>query len=123
MSDASRRDEFLSKLRRSGEVRITVTGRKTKKKISTPVWFVLDEERKKVLIVPVYGSSTNWLKNLEKDPSIGLSVDRTTITSKANLVKDENQTKKIVERLKQKYKSEWSDSYYTTRDAFVEIPV
>src|SRR5579875_2017060 len=114
--------DFLSKLKRSGEVRITVRGRKTKKKFSAPVWFFLDREEKKVILVPVKGSDSEWFKDLAKDPQIELSVDDTTITSNATLVRDSNRTKQVIDKLKVKYKSEWSESYYTKRDVCVEVP-
>ncbi|HZW57522.1 MAG TPA: nitroreductase/quinone reductase family protein [Nitrososphaerales archaeon] len=110
-------------MKQSGEVKITVTGRKSKKKFSTPVWFVLDGGEKKVELVPVKGSDSNWFKDLVKDPRIELSVDDTSIASKATLVRDPNQAKKILDKLRAKYKSEWSESYYTKRDVSVEVPV
>ncbi|MCL5067305.1 MAG: hypothetical protein M1368_03000, partial [Thaumarchaeota archaeon] len=74
-------------------------------------------------IVPVKGTDSNWFKNLAKDPSIELAVDDSTISSKASLVRDSNQAKQVIEKLIAKYKSEWSESYYTKRDAFVEVHV
>ena len=123
MNNSTTREIFLNKLKRTGELQITVTGRKTKKKFSAPVWFVLDGDNKRATIVPVKGADSNWFKNLAKDPSIELAVDDSTISSKASLVRDSNQTKQVIEKLKAKYKSEWSESYYTKRDAFVEVPV
>ena len=123
MNNSTTREIFLNKLKRTGELQITVTGRKTKKKFSTPVWFVLDGDNKRVTIVPVKGADSNWFKNLAKDPSIELALGDSTISSKASLVRDSNQTKQVIEKLKAKYKLEWSESYYTKRDAFIEVPV
>lgn len=125
MNDTNR-ENILGKLKRSGEVEITVTGRKTRKKFSTPVWFLLEGEGKKeeeILIVPIKGSDSNWFKNLAKDPQITLGVDNVTIESKATLVKNPNQAKQIIDKLKTKYESEWSESYYTKRDAYVKVTV
>lgn len=122
---SSTRENFLSKLKRSGEVLIIVTGRKTKKKFSTPVWFLLEGEDKKekVLLVPIKGSDSNWFKNLVEDARIRLGVADSTIESEATLVRDRNQVKQLIDKLKAKYESEWSESYYTKRDAYVEVPV
>ena len=122
---SSTRENFLSKLKRSGEVLIIVTGRKTKKKFSTPVWFLLEGEDKKekVLLVPIKGYVCNWFKNLVEDARIRLGVADSTIESEATLVRDRNQVKQLIDKLKAKYESEWSESYYTKRDAYVEVPV
>ena len=103
-------------------MKITVTGRKTKKKFSTPVWFVLDGEEK-VILVPTKGSDNDWFKDLVKDPRIELSIDEISIPSNATLVRDSNQVKKVLDKFRAKYKSMWSESYYTKRDVCVEVPV
>jgi deazaflavin-dependent oxidoreductase (nitroreductase family) len=121
MSRVDPGEDFLNKLKRSNEVTITVTGRKSKKKFSTPVWFILDG--RKVLIVPTKGSDNNWFKNVEKDPRIDLGVDDVTVSSRATIARDPDQAKRIVAMLAEKYKSMWSDSYYTKRDVYVEILV
>jgi len=61
-------DALNDKLSRSRELTITVTGRKSGKKISNPVWFVLDGE--KLYLLPFYSSDTQWYKNVLKKPSI-----------------------------------------------------
>ena len=67
--------DFLDKLKQSYEVNISVTGRKSKKRFSTPLWFILDEG--KVILVPTMGSASDWFKNLVNDPQIELSVGGT----------------------------------------------
>ena len=120
MSHTSQRESFLGKLKQTGELTITVTGRKTKRKFSTPVWFAMEGQR--ILLVPVKGSDSNWFKNLEKNPEIELSVDDAKISSKANLVSDPANVKKILEKFRAKYKSQWSE-YYSKQDVYVEVPV
>jgi deazaflavin-dependent oxidoreductase (nitroreductase family) len=120
MSSESR-GTLLDRLKHSNEVRITVTGRRTKKKFSTPVWFVLDGE--KVILVPMKGSDNEWFKDLAKEPQIELGVDNTTIPSKATLVRDSTKVEKVLDRFREKYRSMWSESYYIKRDAYVEVPL
>ena len=119
MSDTTSRDDFLNRLKRSNEVEITVTGRKSKKRFSTPVWFVVEGRR--VVIVPTKGSDNNWFKNVTKDPKIELSAGGISIPVRATVVKDAGQVTKVVDELKTKYKSMWSDSYYSKRDVCVEV--
>jgi deazaflavin-dependent oxidoreductase (nitroreductase family) len=115
------RRTFLERLEHSKEVKITVTGRRTKKKFSTPVWFVLDGE--KVVLVPMKGSDNEWFKDLVKEPRIDVAVDDISIPFKATLVRDSARVEKVLDGFRAKYKSMWSESYYTKRDAYVEIPV
>ena len=122
MSRLAQRENFLKTLRQSNEVKITVTGRKTGRKFSTPVWFVLEGEEK-VILVPTKGSDNNWFKNLVKNPLIELSVGGIAFPSRATLVRDSNRVKKVIDQLRAKYESMWSESYYTKREVYVEIPL
>jgi deazaflavin-dependent oxidoreductase (nitroreductase family) len=115
------RRSLLDRLKHSNEVTITVTGRKTKKRFSTPVWFVLDEE--KVILVPMKGSDNEWYKDLVEEPQIELGVDGITIPFKAKLVRGPAHVEKALDGFRAKYKSMWSESYYTKRDVYVEVPV
>ena len=115
------RRTLLDRLNHSNEVNITVTGRRTKKRFSTPVWFVLDGE--KVILVPMKGSDNEWFKDLVREPQIELGVDDTTIPFEATLVRDSTRVEKVLDGFRAKYKSMWSESYYTKRDVYVEIPM
>ena len=108
-------------MKHSDEVTITVTGRRTKRKFSTPVWFVLDRE--KVILVPMKGSDNEWYKDLAEWPQIELGVDDITIPFKATLIRGPTRVEKVLDGFRTKYKSMWSESYYTKRDAYVEVPV
>ena len=115
------RRTLLDRLKHSNEVNITVTGRRTKKRFSTPVWFVLDGD--KVILVPMKGSDNEWFKDLVREPQIELEVDGTMIPFKATLVRDSTRVEKVLDGFRAKYKSMWSESYYTKRDVYVEIPM
>jgi deazaflavin-dependent oxidoreductase (nitroreductase family) len=120
MSAESRRS-LLDRLKRSTEVNITVIGRRTKKRFSAPVWYVLDGE--KVVLVPMKGSDNNWFKDLENNPQIELSAGGIAIPLKATLVRDSDRVEKVLDRFRAKYRSIWSESYYVKRDVYVEVPV
>jgi len=64
----TRNDALKDRLSRSRQVNITVTGRKSGRVISIPVWFVLEGD--KLYLLPVQGSDTQWYKNVLKNPSI-----------------------------------------------------
>ncbi len=67
----TRSDAPKDRLSRSHEVNITVTGRKSGRTISIPVWFVLEDDR--FYLLPVQGSDTQWYKNVLKNPSIRIN--------------------------------------------------
>jgi len=116
------RGDLLDKLRQSNEVEITVTGRKSKKRFTTPVWFILQDD-KKVILVPTKGSHNNWFKNLERNPQIELGVGGTSASLRATLARDQVEVNKILDKFRTKYGSMWSESYYTVRDTYVEVPL
>ena len=70
----ARNDALKDRLSRSREIHITVTGRKSGRTISIPVWFVLDDD--KLYLLPVQGSDTQWYKNVLKNPSIRINAAR-----------------------------------------------
>jgi hypothetical protein len=59
---AKRNDALEGHLSRDREIKITVTGRKSGRTISLPLWFVWDDE--KLYLLPVKGSDTQWYKNV-----------------------------------------------------------
>jgi hypothetical protein len=119
-SAPANREQLLGKLRRSNEMSITVIGRNTRRKLSTLVWFVLDNQ-KRVILVPMHGSNTEWFKNLAKDPQIELSLDAISMPFRATIVRDPKKVEKVLDMFRAKYRSMWSESYYTTRDIYVEV--
>ena len=54
------------RLSRSSEINITVTGRKSGRTVSLPIWFVWDDGM--LYLLPVKGSDTEWYKNVLKNP-------------------------------------------------------
>ena len=119
MSRPSDREALLEKLQHSSEVEITVTGRKTNRKLSTPVWFTI--EGRKVLIVPTKGSENQWFKNLLKNPLMELRAGGISVSARASISRDSKKAERVVGELRKKYRSMWSDSYYTKRDSCAEV--
>ncbi|HVH31595.1 MAG TPA: nitroreductase/quinone reductase family protein, partial [bacterium] len=62
----ARKDARKDRLARHREITLSVTGRKSGRAISIPVWFVVDEE--KLYLLPVHGVDTQWYKNVLKNP-------------------------------------------------------
>ena len=66
-------DQLKSALQNANEVELTVTGRKSGRESSRPLWFV--EEGDRLLLLPVTGSDSNWYRNLVKTPGVRLSAE------------------------------------------------
>ena len=113
--------DFRTALERSNEVEITVTGRRSGRSLSYPVWFALDGD--KLYLIPVKGSDTEWYKNVRKTPTIRLTVrGGRTLTTNARLITDQAQLDKILEKFRDKYGRNVK-SYYPRYDVAVEVPL
>lgn len=64
-------DALRKQLSRRNEINITVTGRKSGRAFSIPVWFIFEDD--KLYLLPVEGSDTQWYKNVLKNPSIRIA--------------------------------------------------
>jgi deazaflavin-dependent oxidoreductase (nitroreductase family) len=104
-------------LARASEINLTVTGRKSGRTISQPVWFVLDDD--KVDLLPVKGSDTQWYKNALKNSSIRIEAKGTEAEFKAVPVTDTKQVSSVVEKFRAKYGAGDVKKYYSKFDVAV----
>jgi hypothetical protein len=79
-------DDFKDALKRTSEVDLTVTGRKSGQESTRPMWFVLDGDR--LLLLPIHGTDTSWYRNIVKTPEIRLAADETEFRVTANTIED-----------------------------------
>lgn len=114
-------DELKSVLQNANEVELTVTGRKSGRESSRPIWFV--EEGDKVLLLPLGGSDNNWYKNLRKTPAIGLAADSAEFHGEAKPTEDPSAVDHVVEAFGAKYGADRVKEYYPKVDAAVEVPL
>jgi deazaflavin-dependent oxidoreductase (nitroreductase family) len=112
--------DFSTGLQSANEIEITVTGRTSGRSHSYPIWFALDG--KKLYLIPVKGSDTEWYKNLRKTPTIRLTARGKTFTTSARLLTDEAQIGKVLEKFRDKYGRN-VQSYYPKLDVAVEVPL
>jgi hypothetical protein len=114
-------DEFKSALEGTNEVQLTVTGRKSGRESTRPIWFVLDGER--VLLLPLSGSDNNWYRNLVKTPEIGLAADGAELRATAKPIEDPAAVADVVEKFGEKYGADRVKEYYPKQDAAAEVPL
>jgi deazaflavin-dependent oxidoreductase (nitroreductase family) len=105
------------RLSRYREINLSVTGRKSGRIISQPVWFVFGED--KVYLLPVRGSDTQWYKNVLKDPTIRIDARGEKAEVKVILVTDAKQVSSVVEKFRHKYGASDVKKYYSKFDVAV----
>jgi deazaflavin-dependent oxidoreductase (nitroreductase family) len=118
---AKRNDALEDRLSRSREIKISVTGRKSGRTISIPIWFVFDDG--KLHLLPVQGSDTQWYKNVLKNPSIRINARGAEAEWKAVPLTDAKQVSSVVEKFRGKYGASDVKKYYSKFDVAVLVQV
>jgi deazaflavin-dependent oxidoreductase (nitroreductase family) len=115
-------DEPLAdRLARYHEIKISVTGRKSGRTISNPVWFVF--EKGKLYLLPVQGSDTQWYKNVVNKPKIRVDARGTEAELEVVPVMDKKQVSSVVEKFREKYGPGDVKKYYSKFDVAVTAKV
>jgi deazaflavin-dependent oxidoreductase (nitroreductase family) len=112
----TQKDVLKDRLSRYREINISVTGRKSGRTISIPVWFVFDDE--KLYLLPVTGSDSQWYKNVLKKPSIRIDARDEGAEVTAIAVADAKQVSSVVEKFRAKYGADVK-KYYSKFDVAV----
>src|SRR2546428_8453607 len=107
-------DALRNRLSRSREVNISVTGLKSGRTISIPVWFVLEGE--KLYLLPVQGSDTQWYRNVLKNPSIRIDARGSEGEFQAVPITNAKGVKSVVEKFREKYGAKDVKKYYSKFD-------
>jgi len=119
-------EALKDRLSRSSEINITVTGRKSGKAISNPIWFVLDKElldkdkeKDNLYLLPVHGSDTQWYKNVLKNPSFCINVGGAQGEFQAVPITDAARVSSVVNKFREKYGAKDVKKYYSKLDVAV----
>jgi deazaflavin-dependent oxidoreductase (nitroreductase family) len=110
-------DALKDRLSRYREINLSVTGRKSGRTISQPVWFVWDVDE--LHLLPVHGSDTQWYKNVLKNPSIRIDARGTDAEFKAVPVTEKAQVSSVIEKFRAKYGAGDVKKYYSKLDVAV----
>ena len=110
-------DALRDRLSRSQEIKITVTGRKSGRPISIPVWFVLEED--KLYLLPVQGSDTQWYKNVLKNPTIRIGAGGAKAEFRVVSITDRKRVSTVVDEFRAKYGPDNVKKYYSKFDVAV----
>jgi deazaflavin-dependent oxidoreductase (nitroreductase family) len=111
----SQSNSLADRLSRYNEINLTVTGRKSGRAITNPVWFVFDD---KLYLLPVKGSDTQWYKNVLQNPKIKIDARGAGAELQAMAVTDSKQVSSVVEKFREKYAGDVK-KYYSKFDVVV----
>ncbi len=114
----TRSDSLKDRLSRYRQVNLIVTGRKSGRAITNPVWFVYEDD--KLYLLPVKGSDTQWYKNVLENPKIKIDARGAEGDLKAVVVTDPKQVSSVVEKFRAKYAGDVK-KYYSKFDVAVVI--
>jgi len=116
-----RNDDLNDRLSRYREIRITVTGRKSGRSISTPVWFVFEGD--KLYLLPVQGSDTQWYKNVLKNPKIRIDARGAEGEFRAVPITDHKEVASVVEKFREKYGAVDVKKHYSKFDVAIIVQI
>jgi len=119
MQVRSSKETLKDRLARYRQIKLSVTGRKSGKMISMPVWFVL--EREKLYLLPVRGSDTQWYRNVLKNPSIRIDARGVEAELRATPITDAKALKSVIEKFRQKYGAKDVKKYYSKFDVAILV--
>jgi deazaflavin-dependent oxidoreductase (nitroreductase family) len=114
-------DALKNRLSRDREINISVTGRKSGRIISRPVWFVSEGDN--LYLLPVEGSDTQWYRNLLKNPSMRIDARGAGAELKAVPIADAKQVQSVVEKFRARYGASDVKKYYSKFDVAVLVPL
>jgi hypothetical protein len=97
-------DDLKDRLSRYDQIKISIIGRNSGRTISIPVWFVL--EGKKLYLLPVQGSDTQWYRNVLQKPSIRVDARGAGAEFRAVTLTDSKAVESVIEKFREKYGSQ-----------------
>jgi deazaflavin-dependent oxidoreductase (nitroreductase family) len=112
-------DSLKDRLSRYSEIKISVTGRKSGRSITIPIWFVFDDDT--LYLLPVQGSDTQWYKNVLQNPSIRIDARGAEAQFRATPLTESKAVKAVIEKFREKYGVKDVKKYYSQFDAAVLV--
>ena len=113
----ARNDTLKARLSELSEITISVTGRKSGRTISIPIWFVFEGET--LYLLPVEGSDTQWYQNVLKKPTFRIEAGDAASEFKAVPLTDAKQVSSVVAKFRDKYGAKDVKKYYSKFDVAV----
>jgi deazaflavin-dependent oxidoreductase (nitroreductase family) len=116
---SSPKNDLQQRLAHYRQIKISVTGRKSGRTVTIPVWFVLEGE--KLYLLPVQGSDTQWYKNVLQNPAIRIDARGVEGEFRAVPLTSTKAVKSVVEKFREKYGATDVKKYYSRFDVAVVV--
>jgi deazaflavin-dependent oxidoreductase (nitroreductase family) len=113
----TRNDALRERLSRYRQLTVSVTGRKSGRSISNPVWFVFEDD--KLYLLPVKGSDTQWYKNVLRNPKIRIDARGEEAELKVAPITDPKNVSSVVDKFREKHGAGDVKKYYSKFDVAV----
>jgi deazaflavin-dependent oxidoreductase (nitroreductase family) len=118
---SAQHNSLEDRLSRANEINISVTGRKSGRTISNPIWFVFDDG--KLFLLPVKGSDTQWYKNVLQNPKIRIKAGSSETELNVTPVTEAKTVSSVVDKFRDKYGPGDVKKFYSKFDAAVIAPI
>ena len=116
---ATSKAELKDRLASYNQIKISVTGRKTGRVVTVPVWFVFEDNRLDLL--PVRGSQTQWYQNVLQNPEIQIDARGAKAAFQAKPIRAAKAVSSVVEKFREKYGASEVKKYYSNFDVAVLV--
>jgi deazaflavin-dependent oxidoreductase (nitroreductase family) len=103
-------DNVFPALKKSNEIELTVTGRKSGKPLPRPVWFVL--RGTELLLLPVTGTDSQWYRNVLVNPQVKISASQLTFNGNLRVITEKRRIEEVIELFRGKYGPSDVKKYY-----------
>ena len=117
--DVATQQPFERALSTADEIELTVTGRRSGRPSTRPVWFV--QEGNTIYLLPVTGSDSAWFKSVLKNPTITLAADGVSWTGREIPITNADEVREVVEKFQKKYGAGEVAKYYSKLDVAVRV--
>lgn len=112
-------EPLKDRLARFREIKLSVTGRRSGKTISVPVWFVAEGDT--LYLLPVRGSDTQWYQNVLQNPQIRIDARGAETELRAQTITESAAVKPVIEKFREKYGAGDVKKYYSKLDVAVVV--
>lgn len=110
---AAGNEPLISELANRREITLTVTGRKSGRAISMPVWFVVGGHR--LYLLPVSGSDTQWYRNVLEAPNVQIRANGSHLALTVSPITERAQVSAVIEKFRARY-GDGGMKYYSKLD-------
>ena len=113
------KNALKDRLARYHQIKLSVTGRKSGRTLSIPVWFVMEDEN--LYLLPVRGSDTQWYKNVLQNHEIRIDARGAEAKLHSMPIREAKDVESVVDKFREKYGAKDVKKYYSKLDVAVLV--